>query len=98
MQVWRHKGGTIKKLNQPTDEEEKQEVLVDGGNKSSGNQRMEKLEGRVEVREEDSHDEEDANEVELRRLFEEAMENMPPQDTPEEPSGNPSDAGELKSA
>jgi hypothetical protein len=75
----------IRKLNQPTDEEEKQEVLVDGGNKSSGNKQIEKLEGRVEVREEDSHDEEDANEVELRRLFKEAMENMPPQDTPEEP-------------
>ena len=75
----------IRKLNQPTDEEEKQEVLVDGGNKSSGNKQIEKQEARVEVREEDSHDEEDANEVELRRLFEEAMENMPPQDTPEEP-------------
>ena len=72
-------------LNQPTDEEEKQEVLVDGGNKSSGNKQIEKQEARVEVREEDSHDEEDANEVELRRLFKEAMENMPPQDTPEEP-------------
>ena len=75
----------IKKLNQPTDEEEKQEVLVDGGNKSSGNKQIEKQEARVEVREEDSHDEEDASEVELRHLFEEAMENMPPQDTPEEP-------------
>ena len=66
----------IKKLSQPTDEEEKQEVLVDGGNKSSGNKQIEKREARVEVREEDSHDEEDANEVELRHLFEEAMENM----------------------
>ena len=75
----------IRNLNQPTDEEEKQEVLVDGGNKSSGNKQIEKQEARVEVREEDSHDEEDASEVELRRLFEEAMENMPPQDTPEEP-------------
>ena len=75
----------IRKLNQPTDEEEKQEVLVDGGNKSGGNKQIEKQEARVEVREEDSHDEEDASEVELRRLFEEAMENMPPQDTPEEP-------------
>ena len=56
----------IKKLSQPTDEEEKQEVLVDGGNKSGGNKQIEKREARVEVREEDSHDEEDANEVELR--------------------------------
>jgi DNA repair exonuclease SbcCD ATPase subunit len=75
----------IKKLSQPIDEEEKQEVLVDGGNKSSGNKQIEKQEGRVEVREEDSHDEEDASEVELRHLFEEATGNMPPQDTPEEP-------------
>jgi hypothetical protein len=75
----------IRKLNQTTDEEEKQEVLVDGGNKSSGNKQIEKQEARVVVREEDSHNEEDANEVELRRLFNEAMENMPPQDTPEEP-------------
>jgi hypothetical protein len=74
----------IKKLSQPKDEEEKQEVLVDGGNKSSGNKQIENLEARVEVREEDSHDEEDAAEVELRHLFEEAMENMPPQDTPKE--------------
>jgi hypothetical protein len=75
----------IRKLNQTTDEEEKQEVLVDRGNKSSGNKQIEKQEARVVVREEDSHNEEDANEVELRRLFKEAMENMPPQDTPEEP-------------
>jgi len=75
----------IRKLNQTTDEEEKQEVLVDGSNKSSGNKQIEKQEARVVVREEDSHNEEDANEVELRRLFNEAMENMPPQDTPEEP-------------
>ena len=72
----------IKKLNQPTDEEEKQEVLVDGGNKSSGNKPIEKQ----EAREEDSHEEEDAAEVELRSLFKEAMDNMLPQDTPEEPS------------
>ena len=83
----RRSGGikaVIRKLNQPTDEEEKQEVLVDGGNKSSGNKQIEKQEARVEVRE-DSHDEEDADEVELRHLFEKAMENMPPQDNPEEP-------------
>ncbi|HET7284441.1 MAG TPA: hypothetical protein VFI70_07120 [Nitrososphaeraceae archaeon] len=75
----------IRKLNQTTDEEEKQEVLVDRGNKSSGNKQIEKQEARVGVREEGSHDEEDANEVELRRLFKEAMENMPAQDNPEEP-------------
>ena len=66
----------IKKLSQPTDEEEKQEVLVDGDNKSGGNKQIEKREARVEVREEDSHDEEDASEVELRSLFDKAMENM----------------------
>ena len=67
-------------------------------NKSSGNKQIEKQEARVEVREEDSHDEEDADEVELRHQFEKAMENMPPQDNPEIPcSGNPSDAGVVKS-
>jgi hypothetical protein len=74
---------SIKKLNQPTDEEEKQEVLVDGGNKSGGNKQIEKQEGR----EEDSHDddEEDATEVEFRDRLDKAMENMSRQDTPEEP-------------
>jgi hypothetical protein len=75
----------IRNLNQSTNDEEKQEVLVDRGNKSSGNKQIEKQEARVGKREEGSHDEEDANEVELRRLFKESMENMPAQDNPEEP-------------